>query len=173
QEEKDLQCVTDYAKKCLEGIPRGMVQLVVDGSTTVGLEKCTVGNPGHTRYLKYAKCLNTAGDKIHRCMKRLTGILEASAEHQETKHKIGLACCSFSGYRQCILDAVKTSCDDAHVDYAQDLIQTYAGELLDTVCINYKPGSEGCRRLPSLRAADVPKSRSLLPPLTEVLQVFG
>ncbi|CAN8031963.1 unnamed protein product [Ixodes persulcatus] len=123
-------------------------------------------------YMKHAECLNTAGDKIHRCMKRLTGILEASAEHHKREHKIGLACCSFGGYRQCIVDAVKGSCDDSHVAYAHDLIQSYAGELLDTVCINYKPGEESCGGLPTLLPKDTPKSLSPIPPLTDVLQVF-
>ncbi|XP_042144708.1 uncharacterized protein LOC121834873 [Ixodes scapularis] len=172
EEQKDRQCVTDYTQTCLEGIPRGMVQLVLDGSSTVGREKCTVGSPGHTRYMKHAECLNTAGDKIHRCMKRLTGILEASAEHHERKHKIGLACCSFGGYRQCIVDAVKGSCDDSHVAYAHELIETYAGVLLDTVCINYKAEDESCRGLPTLLPKDAPRSLSPIPPLTDVLQVF-
>ncbi|XP_064485744.1 uncharacterized protein LOC135398251 [Ornithodoros turicata] len=172
-EMKDLDCVQNYANACLTGLARGMVQLLLDGCSKVISEKCVPGSPKHAQYLDNVDCLNKAGDKIHPCMNQLSAVLEASSEHPEGKHKVGLACCSFSDYQQCILNASRSTCTESHTAYAGEIIQSYAGDLLDTVCVRYKSGSPACSSLPALHPPKKARSQSLLPPLAAILRTLG
>ncbi|KAK8770832.1 hypothetical protein V5799_012703 [Amblyomma americanum] len=133
-EEKDIQCLEDYTKNCLDGITKGMVQLILDGITTINLEKCTTTHPQHGNYLNYVVCMNTVGDKIHHCNKNITAVLETSSEVAENKHKIGYACCTFTTYRQCVVNSIRGTCSEDHIKYAEGIVQQYAGDILDAVC---------------------------------------
>lgn len=172
-EEKDMECLQEHTKNCLDGITKGLVQLILDGITTVTLEKCTKGNTQYDRYLKNVVCINTVGHQIHRCSQEITAALEAAVDAGEKKHKIGYACCSFVTYRQCVVDSVRGGCSDEEVEYAEDIVHQYAGDILDAVCTKYRPGGDGCKSLPKLKPAETPKNKSLLPPLSDILQTFG
>lgn len=54
-------------------------------------------------------------------------------------------------------------------NFARDIIRTYAGDILDTVCLKYKASSRECRALPRVNPVADPKFSSLLGPLSEVL----
>ncbi|XP_077523697.1 uncharacterized protein LOC144134725 [Amblyomma americanum] len=172
-EEKDIQCLEDYTKNCLDGITKGMVQLILDGITTINLEKCTTTHPQHGNYLNYVVCMNTVGDKIHHCNKNITAVLETSSEVAENKHKIGYACCTFTTYRQCVVNSIRGTCSEDHIKYAEGIVQQYAGDILDAVCTRYRPDGDGCQSLPVIHPVDKPKTKSLLPPLSEILKSFG
>ncbi|XP_037501304.1 uncharacterized protein LOC119375187 [Rhipicephalus sanguineus] len=124
-------------------------------------------------YLKYVVCMNTVGPKIHLCNRNITAILETSSEVAEQKHKIGYACCTFATYQQCVKDSIRGSCSDDHITYAEGIVHQYAGDILDAVCTKYRPGGEGCKSLPVIEPTQKPKTKSLLPPLSDILKTFG
>ncbi|XP_049526032.1 uncharacterized protein LOC119459285 [Dermacentor silvarum] len=172
-DENDIKCLQDYIKNCLNGVSKGMVQLMFDGITAVTQEKCTVGHPQHSNYLKYVVCMNTIGPKIHLCNRNITAVLETSSEVAEQKHKIGYACCTFGTYQQCVKDSIRGSCSDEHIEYAEGIVNQYAGDILDAVCSKYRPGGEGCKSLPVIDPVQKPKTKSLLPPLSDIFKTFG
>ncbi|XP_077536612.1 uncharacterized protein LOC144148967 [Haemaphysalis longicornis] len=169
KEKASEKCARSYSTKCLARFPRGMVMLLLDGIRNEVNVKCNTTSPGGKEYLKHAPCLNTNGGKLHQCMRDLTLVLDQSVDAPQ-KSRLGLSCCSFNTYRTCMTDAVKGSCESSTSAYVDKLITGYAGDLLDTVCVNFKTGSDACKSLPSLpKSTKTGRSTSLLSPLARIV----
>ncbi|KAL1483048.1 hypothetical protein MTO96_033388 [Rhipicephalus appendiculatus] len=166
-DENDIKCLQDYIKNCLDGISKGMVQLIFDGITAVTQEKCKVGHPQHSNYLKYVVCMNTIGPKIHLCNRKHNFHPGDELRGRRTEAQDRLC------MLQCVKDSIRGSCSDDHINYAEGIVHQYAGDILDAVCTKYRPGGEGCKSLPVIEPTQKPKTKSLLPPLSDILKTFG
>lgn len=170
KEKESEKCARSYAEKCLPRFPRGMVMLLLDGIKGEVTTKCKVDSTKSKEYLKHAACMNEHGNKLHGCMNQLTGYLDHGVG-VESKARLQLSCCSFAEYRTCMADSVRAPCGEPTAKYVNDLITGYAGDLLDTVCANFQPGSEACNNAPKV---DVDltregRSKSLLSPLAKIV----
>ncbi|KAM7288696.1 uncharacterized protein LOC121047798 [Ixodes scapularis] len=169
KEKTSEKCARAYAQKCLARFPRGMVMLLLDGIRTEVNAKCNDSGAGHQEYLKHSGCMNSNGVKLHQCMRDLTQVLDQSVD-APTKSRLGLSCCSFNTYKTCMTEAVKSPCGTGTTAYVEKLITGYAGDLLDTVCINFKAGTDACKALPSLpKSTKTGRSASLLSPLARIV----
>ncbi|KAK8785702.1 uncharacterized protein LOC144135390 [Amblyomma americanum] len=169
KEKASEKCARSYSTKCLARFPRGMVMLLLDGIRNEVNAKCNTSSPSGQEYLKHAPCLNTNGARLHQCMRNLTLVLDQSVEAPQ-KSRLALSCCSFNTYRTCMIDSVKGACGSSTTGYVDKLITGYAGDLLDTVCANYKTGSDACKTLPPLpKSTKTGRSTSLLSPLARIV----
>ncbi|KAL1428765.1 hypothetical protein MTO96_016897 [Rhipicephalus appendiculatus] len=169
KEKASEKCARSYSTKCLARFPRGMVMLLLDGIRNEVNAKCNTSSPSGQEYLKHATCLNTNGARLHQCMRDLTLILDQSVDAPQ-KSRLALSCCSFNTYRTCMTESVNGACDSSTKAYVDKLITGYAGDLLDTVCANYKTGSDACKTLPPLpKSTKTGRSASLLSPLARIV----
>ncbi|XP_065294448.1 uncharacterized protein [Dermacentor albipictus] len=169
KEKASEKCARAYSTKCLARFPRGMVMLLLDGIRNEVNAKCNTTSPSGKEYLKHAACLNTNGARLHQCMRDLTLVLDQSVDAPQ-KSRLALSCCSFNTYRTCMTESVKGVCESSTSAYVDKLITGYAGDLLDTVCANYKTGSDACKTLPSLpKSTKTGRSSSLLSPLARIV----
>lgn len=75
-------------------------------------------------------------------------------------------------YVNCVVKHA-SKCGKESTDFAREIINTVAGDLLDTVCTKFKKDSKECKALPKVTPASSPKYKSLLPPLADVLDSLG
>ncbi|XP_064485743.1 uncharacterized protein LOC135398250 [Ornithodoros turicata] len=170
KEKASEKCARTYAQKCLARFPRGMVMLLLDGIKTEVNGKCNVTSNAGKEYLKHATCMNNQGEKLHQCMRDLTHVLDYSVD-APSKSRLALSCCSFATYKACMTESVKKPCGGDTSSYVDKLINGYAGDLLDTVCANFKPGADSCKNLPEVPAPQTKSGRSmsLLSPLARIV----
>jgi len=173
-EQKSEKCARDYSNKCLPRLPKGMVTLFLDGVRTEVTGKCKEGTAKNKEYLKHAKCLNDQGEKLHGCMQQLVNVLDqsvakaATASKADQKKQLKESCCSFTAYRTCMTDAAKGPCGADGAKYVDNVINGYAGDLLDTVCAAYSSESDQCKAVALIKPkAGGPKN--LLSPLAKMV----
>jgi len=85
----------------------------------------------------------------------------------DQKKQLKESCCSFASMRSCMIDAVKTPCGADTSKFVDNLIQGYAGDLLDTVCTAF-PTNDCDKSGPPIKVGkNAPKN--LLSPLARMV----
>ncbi|OQR70948.1 hypothetical protein BIW11_11293 [Tropilaelaps mercedesae] len=177
REQASEKCARDYTNKCLPRLPKGMVTLFLDGVKTEVNGKCKEGHTKNKEFLKHAKCLNENGAKLHGCMSQLVAVLDhtvtkaaaqaSSNGKADQKKQLKESCCSFSSMRSCMIDSVKTPCGADTSKFVDNLINGYAGDLLDTVCAAF-PATDCGKAAPVIKPGkDAPKN--LLSPIARMV----
>ena len=69
----------------------------------------------------------------------------------------------------CVISTTKETCDNDHSAYVKSIIQGVAGDLLDTVCSKFEPGSSACKNLSPLKLSKSQKYITIIPPVVEIL----
>jgi len=174
KEQQSEKCARDYSNNCLPRLPKGMVTLFLDGVRTEVTGKCKEGSTKNKEYLKHAKCLNDQGEKLHGCMQQLVNVLDQTVSKAQgsskdaQKKQLRESCCSFTAYRTCMGDAAKGPCGADSAKYVDNVINGYAGDLLDTVCAAYSSESDQCKAVAPIKPkAGAPKN--LLSPLAKMV----
>ncbi|XP_003741861.1 uncharacterized protein LOC100897340 [Galendromus occidentalis] len=170
-EKKSLKFAENYADQCVNGLGKGMLKIFIEGAGNEINKHCSNG-PMKDKYVRIAPCINEkAGGDLYKCNRLLAALLEGTLTHPKKK-RVPLSCCSMNEYVTCVTKHA-SKCGKETADFAREIINTVAGDLLDTVCTKYKPNSKECRALPKVNPASAPKYKSLLPPLAEVLDSLG
>ncbi|XP_064485751.1 uncharacterized protein LOC135398258 [Ornithodoros turicata] len=166
-------CAREFATKCLPPLPRGMVVVILEGISQEVSSKCNATNPLHHDFLKHAACMNKVGDRLHKCMKKLTLTLDYSASI-EPHLRVGRSCCNFAEYLQCSGDAVKKDCGSEAEDYLKKLLTRSAGDFIEIACINHRTDFEACKAT-SEHLVDMSTTRvtSLLSPMAKLVSAEG
>jgi len=167
---KSLEFSNEFANNCVDGIGKGMIKLFLEGAGKIVEGQCTEGHEVQNSYLKVAECLSgKAGEAINKCNRVVTGFIESNALNSLKTHKIPQNCCFMAEYTKCVVDSA-SPCGQEGADYVKNAVDAYIGDLLDTVCAKWKPGSKACKELPKLVGIANPKYKTLLPPSYQLLQ---
>lgn len=177
KEQASEKCARDYSNRCLPRLPKGMVTLFLDGVKTEVNGKCKEGHTKNKEYLKHAKCMNDNGAQLHGCMSQLVVVLDqtvtkaaaqlSAGAKANQKKQLKESCCSFASMRSCMIDSVKTPCGADTAKFVDNLIQGYAGDLLDTVCAAF-PTSD-CEKAAAPIKAGKNAPKNLLSPLARMV----
>ncbi|XP_003739563.1 uncharacterized protein LOC100901193 [Galendromus occidentalis] len=164
-ETQSLKVVQDYADRCVQGTSKGILQIFIDGAAT-NIEKHCMDDRYKSKFVRLTPCLNrNAGAGIHKCNRDFAGMIRSIAL-KPTKIRIPLSCCSMNEYMNCVLKHA-AKCGPETKEFASSIIEGYAGDLLDTVCVKYKPGSKECRSLPKVTPSTSLRLKSVLFHLSE------
>lgn len=78
----------------------------------------------------------------------------------------------FNVFDECLKKATEGKCEQGGADFANALLQKYAGELLSTVCSAFKSG-ERCASISFANTKGDTSLRSVLAPLIKVSDALG
>ncbi|XP_075554774.1 uncharacterized protein LOC142587554 [Dermacentor variabilis] len=149
---RQLECNKQFARECIQGIPRAAALLALEAFQDNVDATCTVGSKPYEAFQKAIGCANSVGAKINACLNGLHGNLEKAVVKAPGKNTIDYACCSYGELVDC-LESVLAPCEDVGAkELTLNLVEQVFGETLSLVCGNYGRGSEGCKVLPKLPA---------------------
>ncbi|XP_077522131.1 uncharacterized protein LOC144133142 [Amblyomma americanum] len=168
---KSEECARDYTKRCTDSIAQGIGSIFLDDIKAEIEGRCDESSTYHHDYLKNAPCLNKVGASFHKCFRGLTADLDV-ATRLPNKQRIGGACCKFNVFEACVKKAIEGQCSAEVYEFAEGLLEKYAGELLGTVCSAYRSGDK-CKSLPFDSAPGDKNIRSVLTPLIKVSAALG
>lgn len=171
KQHKSEACARDYLKRCTDSIAQGIGSVFLDDIKGEIEARCDETTTYHEDYLKHAPCLNKAGSGFHKCLRSLVADLDLASK-LPNKQRIGGACCKFNVFEQCVSKAVQGQCDSDVIEFAQGIVDKYAGELLGTVCTAYRSGAK-CKSIDFGSAPGDKSLRSVLTPLIQVSAALG
>ncbi|KAL1414401.1 hypothetical protein MTO96_007544 [Rhipicephalus appendiculatus] len=160
KQNKAEACARDYLKRCTDSVAQGIGSVFLDDIKSEIEARCDDSTTYHADYLKNAPCLNKAGAGFHKCLRGLVADLDLASK-LPNRQRIGGACWPFQG-----------QCDSDVIEFAQGIVDKYAGELLGTVCTAYRSGQK-CKSIDFGSASGDKSLRSVLTPLIQVSAALG
>lgn len=171
KQQKSEACARDYMKRCTDSVAQGIGNVFLDDIKSEIEGRCDDSSTYHHDYLQHAPCLNKAGAEFHKCFRGLTADLDVASK-LPNKQRIGGACCKYNVFEQCVRKAVEGQCDAEAIEFAEGIVEKYAGELLGTVCTAYRSGNK-CKSIDFGSATGDKNIRSVLTPLIQVSAALG
>lgn len=174
--QSQLKCSDDFSVKCLEGLPKGTILLMLRAARDEYDAICNVTSPRHQEYLKNVGCINKAGPVLTSCMNTLFVGLHRSAAKAADRLKVPYTCCYYADFVNCASSGLKTKCGEKDAEaFFDTIIQHVFGEVLDLACGKYRAGSESCKSLTPLPTADDAraKDKGFIEPLTVIASKLG
>nr|XP_037274727.1 uncharacterized protein LOC119167358 [Rhipicephalus microplus] len=98
---KALQCALNYTDKCLIGVYRGTAFTAINTMREENDRRCNTSHVEHTEFLQHSKCLNKAGDPIHKCIVNFKKEFYTTAVNAERKDRIRYGCCDYTKMFHC------------------------------------------------------------------------
>ncbi|KAL1428754.1 hypothetical protein MTO96_016886 [Rhipicephalus appendiculatus] len=139
-----LTCTQEFAKKCLDGVPRAAIIIALQSMEDEYEAICTEGTEQNENYQKSIACLNKAGQR-HQPMPR------QAASHNGDR---GSGCTSGPVHRLRLLDcfghALENCSGTPAKEFMTNLLEKVFGEPLSLICGQYTRDSDACRTLPKL-----------------------
>ncbi|XP_077522134.1 uncharacterized protein LOC144133146 [Amblyomma americanum] len=160
---KALQCALNYTDRCLIGFYRGTAFTAINTMREENERRCNATHEDHAAFLQHAKCLNKAGDAIHKCIVNFKKELFTTSTKAETKHRIRYGCCDYTKMFQCREKNLRDKCGDpAAIVFSRNAGEHILGNALKVFCGGYTTESKFCKALPRLpklpSGTKVPKS---------------
>ncbi|XP_049526795.1 uncharacterized protein LOC125946800 [Dermacentor silvarum] len=90
-----LPCTLQFIKNCTEGLARATALVAVQALEENIEAICVVGSEAYKNYQRGIKCMNSHGDKMHKCLGGFHDILEQAVIKGPTKEVIPHTCCSY------------------------------------------------------------------------------
>ncbi|XP_077524183.1 uncharacterized protein LOC144135391 [Amblyomma americanum] len=147
---EQISCSEEFAKRCLDGIPRVALVIGLQAMEEQYEVICTDGTEQNEIYHKSIACLNKAGSQLNLCQKTMRDDMEKGVVVAPKDKTLGYACCAFHAVQDCFDDALEGCSDTPAKQFMNDLMEKVFGEALSLVCGQYLRGSEACRELPKL-----------------------
>lgn len=168
-----LQCLQNFTRKCLEGIPKGAVAIAVGAASDEYDILCNTTSPIHKEFLDNVKCINKAGPEVRKCIQDFFVDLHR-ASTAPVKQQIGYSCCYYQDFVQCTEKRLTSKCDSpAAVKYLNLIIENVIGEGLSLVCGKYE--KDACDAFPTLSKKDDSnfRGKGFIGPLATIAGNFG
>lgn len=147
---EQLSCSEEFAKRCLDGIPRAAIVIGLQAMEDEYEAVCTEGTEHNEIYHKSIACMNKAGNQLNLCYKTMRDDMEKGAIGAPKDKTLGYACCSFHAVEDCFDEALEGCSDTPAKHFMNDIMEKVFGEPLSLVCGQYVRGSDSCRELPKL-----------------------
>lgn len=171
KQEQSLSCAADHMKHCTDSIVQGIGSIFLDDIKAEIEGRCETSTSYSQDFLKHAPCLNKAGAGFHKCLRGLTADLDQAAR-LPNKQRIGGACCKFNIFEACVRKAVQGQCGAQTLEFAEGIVEKYAGELLGTVCTAYRSGDK-CKNIQFDSTPGDKNLKAVLTPLIKVSSALG
>lgn len=145
-----MQCVEGFASKCLQGLPKGVVTLMIEGAVDEYDGLCNTTTTKHKEYLDSVKCINNAGPEVQTCMQDFFVALHRAAT-APVNQQVGYICCYYADFVECGGKGLTSKCDlPAAMKFFNNIMDKVIGEGISLACTKYKKGSGACEALPAL-----------------------
>ncbi|KAL3212225.1 hypothetical protein MRX96_036051 [Rhipicephalus microplus] len=147
---RQLKCGEDFAVKCLDGLPKGVILLMLRAAVDEYGMFCNTTNPKHKEYLDSIK--------------------------PPDRQQIPYSCCYYHDFVECAESALTRGCTlPAAKKFFNDIIDHVFGEVLSLACNKYKKGTGACEALPVLPTKDDAKARDkgFIEPLAVIASKLG
>ncbi|XP_077536412.1 uncharacterized protein LOC144148774 [Haemaphysalis longicornis] len=145
-----MQCIENFANKCLNGLPKGIITLMIEGAADEYKGLCNTTTAVHKEYLDSVKCINNAGPEVQTCMQDFFVALHRAAT-APVNQQIGYICCYHADFMECGEKALTSKCNlPAAMKFFNAIMDKVIGEGLSLACTKYKKGSGACEALPAL-----------------------
>ncbi|XP_037575956.1 uncharacterized protein LOC119458204 [Dermacentor silvarum] len=172
---RQLKCGEDFAVKCLDGLPKGVILLMLRAAVDEYGMFCNTTNPKHKEYLDSIKCINKAGPGIQKCMSDMFVDLHRASKAPD-RQQIPYSCCYYHDFVECAEVALNRGCKlPTAKKFFDDIIEHVFGEVLSLACNKYKKGTGACEALASLPTKDDAKARDkgFIEPLAVIASKLG
>ncbi|KAH7972681.1 hypothetical protein HPB52_015277 [Rhipicephalus sanguineus] len=157
---RQIKCAEDFTGKCLDGLPKGIIGLMLKAVTNEYSMFCNTTSPKHKEYFDSIKCINKAGPDLQKCTKDMF-VATYRASKAADGQKIPYSCCYYHEFIECEEGALNKACKHpAAKKFLHDILDHVFGEVLSFPCSKYTKGSEACQTLPALSTKDDAKARS-------------
>ncbi|KAL1428764.1 hypothetical protein MTO96_016896 [Rhipicephalus appendiculatus] len=147
---RQLKCGEDFAVKCLDGLPKGVILLMLRAAVDEYGMFCNTTSPKHKEYLDSIK--------------------------PPDRQQIPYSCCYYHDFVECAEAALTRGCKlPAAKKFFEDIIDHVFGEVLSLACNKYKKGTGACEALPVLPTKDDAKARDrgFIEPLAVIASKLG
>lgn len=145
-----LPCTVNFINECVDGLPRAVALVAVKALEENIEATCIVGSETHKNYEKAIGCMNSVGDKVHKCISGYQGTLERAVVKAPKKEVVPYACCHYDDMADCLSTALAPCEEVGGKKIIFDVLEEAFGETLTLVCGSYTKGSESCKQLPAL-----------------------
>lgn len=174
---KELRCSIDFTNKCLEGIAKGAVLLMLKAADEEYSNVCNSTHPKQQQYLSNIGCLNKAGPALSTCMNDMFVSLHRTATKAPARSQISYSCCYYLDYAKCAEKALDAKCGTADgKKFFNDIVDHVFGEVLNLACAKYtNDGGRTCKALSVLSTKDDSraKERGFIDPLAIIVSNLG
>lgn len=145
-----VPCTLKFIKDCTEGVARAAALVAVKALEENIEAICVVGSEPYKNYQRGIKCMNSHGDKMHKCMQSFHDILEQAVVKGPSSEVLHYTCCAYHELLDCVYKTL-TPCESVgSKDLMIDVLNQVFGETLNLVCGRYTKGSSACQALPPL-----------------------
>ncbi|KAH7971870.1 hypothetical protein HPB52_003493 [Rhipicephalus sanguineus] len=144
-----ISCTQEFAKKCLDGVPRAAIIIALQSMEEEYEAICTEGTEENENYHKSIVCTNKAGTAINKCYAKMRDQMEVgvTAPRGQT---IGYACCGYHDTKDCFGEALENCSGTPAKEFMTSILDKVFGEPLSLICGEYSRDSDACRTLPKL-----------------------
>ncbi|XP_077538181.1 uncharacterized protein LOC144150207 isoform X2 [Haemaphysalis longicornis] len=150
KDKKQIPCTLKFIRECVIGLPQAAALVAVKALEESIEATCVIGSDAHKKYEKAIGCMNSVGDKLHKCVNGYQTALERAVLKTPPKEVIHYACCHYHDMLGCLATALAPCEKVGAKEIMIGVVEQVFGETLNLVCGRYTKGSEGCRTLPKL-----------------------
>lgn len=172
---RQIKCGEDFAIRCLDGLPKGVILLMLRAAVDEYDTFCNTTHIKHKEYLDSIKCINQAGPGIQKCMSDMFVALHRASKAPD-RQQIPYSCCYYHDFVECAESALTGKCKlPTAKKFFNDIIEHVFGEVLSLACSKYKKGTGACEALPALSTKDDSKARDkgFIDPLAVIASKLG
>ncbi|XP_075721595.1 uncharacterized protein LOC119168460 [Rhipicephalus microplus] len=157
-DKRQLKCAEDFGAKCLEGLPRGIITLMLKAVKDEHDMFCNTTSPKHKEYFDSIKCINKAGSELHKCTNNMFVAMFRASKAADNQ-KIPYSCCYYQDFIECAEGALNRGCKlPSAKKFLNDILDHAFGEVLSFPCSKYSKGTGACEALPPLSTKDDAKA---------------
>ncbi|XP_065301175.2 uncharacterized protein [Dermacentor albipictus] len=145
-----ISCSLEFAKNCLDGIPRVAIIIGLQSMEEEYEAICTEGTEHNEKYRKSIKCMNKAGKGLNQCQAKMRDDMEIGVLAAPRDKITGYACCAYHANQDCFDNALQDCTGTPAQEFMRGIMDKVFGEPLSLVCGQYSRDSDACRNLPQL-----------------------
>ncbi|XP_077536642.1 uncharacterized protein LOC144148992 [Haemaphysalis longicornis] len=166
----ELECLQNFTKKCLDGLPKAVISIMIEASSDEYDILCDETAPRQKEYLDSAKCINRAGPEVRTCVQDFFVDLHRASK-APAKQQVAYSCCYYLDFLECTEKRLTSKCDlPAAIKYFKLIFENVLGDVLNVACSKYKKDSSACEALPPLSKKDDRNARgkAIIEPLASI-----
>lgn len=147
-----ISCTLEFAKSCLDGVPRVAIIIALQSMEEEYEAICTEGTEQSESYHKSIACMNKAGKEINQCQAKMRDKMEMGLLVAPQDKTVGYVCCAYHDTQDCVDDHLEGCSDTPAKELMRSIMDKVFGDPLSLICGQYTRNSEACRSLPKLAA---------------------
>ena len=140
------------------------------------VERICSGTKNRTELLQNTGCLNHQKKQLDKCMKEYI-IAVDGLEKADVRDKIPGSCCTFYSFSECVdhqlHTADKKKCAITSRQYINQMMSTFASDVLNLLCRQTPKGSAACQQFKAPKTTSrTGKAKSILVPFVKAFDSF-